>query len=79
MATIQIRDLDEGTVEAYRRLAKLEGTSLQQYMKDFLTRRVPGSGNAAVFAEIERSGLLRNSKVTLEDIVADIRAARDYA
>ncbi|MGH3544394.1 MAG: FitA-like ribbon-helix-helix domain-containing protein [Mycobacteriales bacterium] len=79
MATVQIRDLDEGIVETYRRLAKLEGRSLQQYMKEFLTRRVPGNSNAAVFGEIERSGLLRDSKVTFEDIVADIRAARDHA
>ncbi len=79
MATIQVRDLDSDVVEKYRNLARLEGKSLQQYMKELLSRQVLHSVNADVFIEVERSGLLRESSVTLDDIVADIRQVRDQA
>ena len=79
MATLQVRDLDDGILETYRRLAKLEGKSLQQYMKEYLTKQATSNNNQEVFLEIERSGLLKESRATLEDIVADIRATRDAA
>ena len=79
MATLQIRDLDDEVLEAYRRLAKLEGKSLQQYMKEYLTKQISHNANREVVLEIERSGLLKESTATLEDIVADIRAMRDAA
>ncbi|MGH3428366.1 MAG: FitA-like ribbon-helix-helix domain-containing protein [Bryobacteraceae bacterium] len=79
MATLQVRDLDDEILEAYRHRAKLEGKSIQQYMKEYLTKQVASSTNREVFLEIERSGLLRESRATLEGIVADIRATRDAA
>lgn len=79
MATLQIRDLDDEVLEAYRRLAKLEGKSLQQYMKEYLTKQISRNTNRDLVLEIERSGLLKESTATLEGIVADIRAMRDAA
>jgi plasmid stability protein len=77
MPTIQVRDLPEDVVAAYRARATSEGKSLQQYMRAFLTAAAPVGLNRDLFNEVERGLALSRNSVTLEDIVNDIREQRD--
>ncbi len=77
MATIQIRDIPEDAYETIRRRAKVEGKSLQSYMRDQVVEHARRRTKAEVMAELEEA-LARDPGpgVTAEDVLADLDEAR---
>jgi hypothetical protein len=75
MAVVQIRDVPDDIHEALRRQAELEGKSLNKYLLEELRRLARRNRNA----EILRRPLTPGKRPTGEEIVAGIRAVRDFA
>ena len=78
MATIQVRDVREEDYQAIRDAAKAEGKSLQAYMQEQLTVIARAARKRAMVDALQ-SVWERNprSRLTRDEIVADVRAGRD--
>jgi plasmid stability protein len=78
MATIQIRDLPEGTYETIRRRARAAGQSIQAYMRSRVIEFAATPTKAEALAAIEES-LARHGASgarpaeTADDVAADRR------
>lgn len=77
MATIQIRDLPEGTYEILRKRARQQGQSLQTYMREKLITEAASPKPEDIWSTVEQ---LREQNTgtgaTTASIVADVRALR---
>jgi len=80
MATIQVRDVPEDVHRTYRQRAAAAGMSLQEYLRDELTRnarrRSPGDVAAEVVAQLAREGGEGFSSRSSTSIVAADRRSR---
>lgn len=76
MATVQIRNLDEGAYDVLKRRASDSGRSLQEFLRLLLEREAATATNAEIVARL-RADIGWNTGITAEMIVEAQRADRD--
>lgn len=74
MPSVQIKNVPDDVHVVLRRRADEAGQSLQEYLLALLTEH---AGSPTLSEVLARAGSRTGSKVTREDVVAVIRAARD--
>lgn len=77
MATIQIREIPEGSYEVIRRRARADGRSIQSYMRewvlDFASRPTAAEALADLDAALAREATPRGTRAS---VLADLAAER---
>jgi antitoxin FitA len=77
VALIQIRDVPEGVRDELARKAAAAGQSMQSYLLGELTKLAERPSMAEIVRRAQARAKASGSTVTMEDAVAEIRAARD--
>lgn len=77
MALIQIRDVPEPVRDELARKAAAAGQSMQSYLLRELTRLAERPTMAEIVSRAQARAKASGSTVTMDDAVAEVRAARD--
>jgi hypothetical protein len=77
MALIQVRDVPESVRDELARKAAAAGQSMQSYLLGELTRLAERPTMAEIVRRAQARAKTSGSSVTMDDAVAEVRAARD--
>lgn len=77
MALIQIRDVPEPVRDEIARKAAAAGQSMQAYLLAELTKLAERPSMAEIVRRAQARAAASGSTVTMDDAVAEVRAARD--